>query len=568
MGYTGFRIDTMRAQNPRYSGESISTFRTWDTQRCPPIYSNLFISYTDGHWSLYDWTSDYTSKHSPADGLNATKIIDYGGTIEYVPSIGYSCCYWLSYVLLPNCHTLYNQAFRVCGLKEVVMPELRMIYPLCFEANTNLSYVNAPKCSYVGNAAFEACTSITSLILSDQVFVDNYGLLQISLINLSKLPKQMVLASTQAVYSTVLEALSEPNKCYNAKVGSDGLLEGSYYGILSGKFGAWRVRSIDMPNAWYVGPNAMASQSSLITVNLPEAKYIGWNAFFNCSLLTRFNGTKVEVVEANAFYSCRSLYDGLELPNVRTIGNSAFAGCGNLYFTTMSKCEEIGASAFMSCHKLESIEMPLCKAIGPYCFSNCTGLKRIDLPICSSFGTDCFASCSNLEYANLPLLEFVSGFGGCSALSELIVPNCTMISGMGGAGVKSIDLPLCKEIKPYCFSNCTSLESINIPLVESLSIQCFYGCTGLTSLDLPVASDLYSQVFQNCYNLRDIYFRSDKRVRFAYANGLFTNCNAGLTLHVPSSLYSEYVSVYKNVYVTLSRRTERPLLSTLFVGDL
>lgn len=396
MSNTGFRIDTMRAQNPRYSGERVSAFRTWDTKRCPPVYSNLFISYNDGHWSSYDWTLNYTSMIKPSGGYSATKIIDYGGTIEYIPSLGYSCCYDLSYVLLPNCHTLYDQAFRVCGLTEIVMPDLRRIHNLCFEACTLLTSVNAPKCSYVGDNAFDRCASITSLVLSEQVYVENNGLSPILLSNYNKLPSQMVLKSSNAVHTTVLEALSEPNKCYNAKV-TDGVLQGSYYGLLSEQFGVWRVRSIDMPNAWYIGNKIMEGQSLLTTVNLPEAKYIGLRAFYNCSQLTSFSGSKIKEIGQSAFYGCKSLYE----------------------------------------------------------------------------------------------------------------------------------------------------------------------------LDLPMVSDIQAYAFQNCYNLRDIYFRSDKIVRLLYSSeGLFNNCHSELTLHVPSSLYSEYVSAYQSGYVTLSLRSERVPLSTLFVGDL
>ena len=155
---------------------------------------------------------------------------------------------------------------------------------------------------------------------------------------------------------------------------------------------------------------------------------------------------------------------------VKTIGQSAFAGCTSLtdvVFTDGCRVTSIPTSAFDGDNSLTSVNLPsTVTSIGNYAFRN-TAITAVELKNVSSIGTEAFLGCSSLKSAAVSgklLTVGARAFSGCSALESI---NLT-------TGLKSIG--------EMAFADCTSLKAINLPsTLTTLSGNPFSGCSGVTS---------------------------------------------------------------------------------------
>lgn len=99
----------------------------------------------------------------------------------------------------------------------------------------------------------------------------------------------------------------------------------------------------------------------------------------------------------------------IELPNVQTIGDSAFRECTELKTIKLgysSNNLKLGKFVFDRCISLIWGYMPTLTAIGECCFSNCYKLNRIgSTPLLSSIGEDAFSNCYHLIDINIRNIE-------------------------------------------------------------------------------------------------------------------------------------------------------------------
>lgn len=101
----------------------------------------------------------------------------------------------------------------------------------------------------------------------------------------------------------------------------------------------------------------------------------------------------------------------------------------------------------------------------------------------------------------------------------------------------------------------------------------------LQSVYLPNCSYIAGGVFISCSKLTDIYLNRNRVVEIGYASSgypyavPFYYCGSSFKIHVPSSLYSIYISIYSNITYNYSyTKSDNPLydlpLVDRFVGDL
>ena len=198
------------------------------------------------------------------------------------------------------------------------------------------------------------------------------------------------------------------------------------------------VKTLHIPSTVnYIGPNAICSgRLETVTVAADNQHYTTWNGLVctkdmktlvYCPDRKYVNTTLPESIEhiaPYAFYVASNLYK-LEMPNVKTIGENAFAE-NNLESLTLPAClEEIGNEAFSESFDLTSVTIPasvtnigeevfsysrkLNKAvinnaiIGKGQFYNATGLETIEI------GTNlreirayAFQQCQKLWYVRMP----------------------------------------------------------------------------------------------------------------------------------------------------------------------
>ena len=180
------------------------------------------------------------------------------------------------------------------------------------------------------------------------------------------------------------------------------------------------------------------------------------------------------------WYSFRSDIKAIVLESgVTTIGNYAFYGCNNEFFTSISIPEgvtSLGNSAFNGCTHLASVTLPSSlESIGSSAFHS-NAFTSISIPSSvSTISSYAFKNCANLTSIVVPNITILNEetFYGCSSLGSVTLPN-TLTS-----------------VKKNTFVNCSSLTSITIPenVEEIVCVQgsgsatCpFSGCTSLTSV--------------------------------------------------------------------------------------
>ena len=126
---------------------------------------------------------------------------------------------------------------------------------------------------------------------------------------------------------------------------------------------------------------------------------------------------------------------------VTTVGNFAFALCGNLKSVSLSKkTKTIGIAAFCLCPNLKSVKIPnKVKTISTGAFSG-TGLTSIVIPkSVKTIGSFAFQACSDLKTVSIPI-------AGVTSIGEKAFEECKSLT--------SFKVPLTvTELGRFCFSN-------------------------------------------------------------------------------------------------------------------
>lgn len=94
-----------------------------------------------------------------------------------------------------------------------------------------------------------------------------------------------------------------------------------------------------------------------------------------------------------------SYFTGLtkvDLPNVKTIGDSAFQTCTALAEVNLPELTTAGTSAFAGCAALKEISLPKLTAVSTAMFSG-SGLETLDLGVATVIGVSSLSSCAGLD---------------------------------------------------------------------------------------------------------------------------------------------------------------------------
>lgn len=222
-----------------------------------PTSGSLYYSYYNGMESWYNWTSS-TLKYQSNLGSDATIIIDYSGVITSIP------------------------------LRAFYMPN---------SDKNRLRKISFPNVSYVSEAGFMNCLSLTDIYLPELRFV-----------------------------------------------GRDAFLNG-------------RMNLIDFPYLEYISSCAFEFCFNLSFANIPNATILMNEAFAWCSALTDINIPNAITIGISAFESC-ILLQSINMPNVEVIGSSAFANCSSLLSLTLPKAKQIWDYAFSNAINFTTLILP------------------------------------------------------------------------------------------------------------------------------------------------------------------------------------------------------------------
>jgi len=312
-----------------------------------------------------------------------------------------------------------------------------------------------------------------------------------------------------------------------------------------------------------IGFRAFYECSSLISIQIPEGvTSIGDGAFSACSSLTT-----IEVNEENTIYKSNNgvLYtkDGTQiicypakregteykiLDGVRSIGDYAFRGCGNLTSIEIPNgVTSISGGAFNGCSNLTSIEIPNgVKIIDIETFMYCSSLISIQIPDgVTSIRDSAFLGCSSLENIEIP--EGVTSIGfraflGCSSLENIEIPEGVTSIGDSAfedcSNLTSIKIPAgVTNIGDSAFEDCSNLTSIKIPAgVTSIGDSAFEDCSNLTSIEIPAGvTSIGDSAFSGCSSLTNIEIPEGVT---SIGGSTFYGCSSLISIEIPEGVTS------------------------------
>jgi hypothetical protein len=284
-----------------------------------------------------------------------------------------------------------------------------------------------PNVTYVGKEAFQNCSSLTDVTITNEA-TKVCSLAFDCCLNLQKikLPSNVNVDDKWGILSDM--QLDEKG-CYVVASYSEGL----EYTRLSD--GTYEVKGI----------GTCKDKNIIIPRKTPTGKWIkriGNKAFEKCSWImsvTILNS--IESIGCWAFYNCSNLRN-ISIPDsVLSIDECAFAGCSSLTKIRLpNRMKEISDWMFSSCSNLSEIVFPTrVKKICNGAFDGCVSLLSVTIP-------------NSVEYIG------AYSFQGCLNISNFVIPNSVQKIGecafKGCVGIKRIFIPK-SVIKLECglFSN-------------------------------------------------------------------------------------------------------------------
>ena len=308
----------------------------------------------------------------------------------------------------------------------------------------------------IGQDAFYACTSLTSISIPNSVTTIGYlaftGCSSLTSISIPKSVTEIgktqyggtyrgpVFTYCPALTSIVVE---EGNPIYDSRDNCNAIIETATNTLIAG------CQNTTIPNSvTSIGDYAFNGCSSLTSITIPNhITNIQSNPFLSCSSLAT-----IVVESGNPIYDSRDNCNAI----IQTTTNTLIAGCQN---TTMPESvTSIGNSAFYRCSSLTSITIPEgVTSIEPFTFYGCSSLTSINIPEnVTSIGENAFDGCSSLTSINIP--ENVTSIGdgafwGCSSLNAIycyiVTPIQITPSTFGNSYNKAILYVPCESLDAY-----------------------------------------------------------------------------------------------------------------------
>ena len=450
-----------------------------------------------------------------------------------------------------------NQAFEGCtSIENAVIPAMIISYI----PKDNLETVVITSGEEIPAYAFENCSSLTSIVISDSVTSIGYR----AFYNCSGLTNIEIPASVTSIGSSAFEGCSNLLSVYITDIAA-------WCNISFA--GSWED---GYSNPLYYAKDLYINSIKTTSLEIPNTvSSIGAYAFINCEALTAvqipnsvtsigryaFKGTRLEKVyiddlaawckisfedytsnplcsETAALYLNGILVTDIQIPeNVTEIKNYTFLNYSSLTSIEIpDSVTSIGSYAFYNCSSLTSVMIGnSVTSIGEWAFSDCSNLTNVTFGnSVTSIGGAAFEGCSSLTSITIP--DSVTSIGssafyGCYLLKTVYINDIAAWCGIDFAGatanplnyagnfylnnelVTELSIPdSVTSIGSYAFSGCNGLMSVTFDensQLTSIGSYAFYKCSSLTSIIIPGSvTSIESYAFYGCSSLTNVTFEN------------------------------------------------------------
>lgn len=171
----------------------------------------------------------------------------------------------------------------------------------------------------------------------------------------------------------------------------------------------------------------------------------------------------------------------VNLNQVTTIGEYAFAGCTGLKSISAPNLKEIGVNAFRGCGSLAQLNLPAITTIDNDAWRNCEELQEVTLGAgLEKVGTMAFANCPKLT----KLVAAGEAFYSANEVALVRKSDKMLVAVAGGAKEIKLDAG-CTRVGVGAFFNAKGVVEIDLPEVTHVEEKAFNGCSALVRLSFP-----------------------------------------------------------------------------------
>ncbi len=377
---------------------------------------------------------------------------------------------WQTLTLPETLTSIGTRAFYESGVSNVSIPSsVTSLGDNCFSNNTKLASVTVGgNCSVIPSGAFENCANLSSITLNegvtkiaDAAFANCTSLVSISI------PSTVTQIGTYRWYGSSSSTATELPFYGCSSLKSVRFEDGSSSIALSSHCTSNASYSVSLFASCpleevYIGRDIKYIQSSTYSF-ASSPGYYSYSAFYNQPKLAKVTvSSSVTEIPAYLFYK-NSAITITELPNVKAIGDFAFAYCSKM--TTLDLGQDlttVGNAAFYYCTNVTKLTFPdAITTIGDNAFDHCSSVTEITVGTnLKSVGANAFNTCPSFTALILP--------DGFSTMGEAAFENCTKLT-VANLGKSLTALPA------KAFKNCIALSEMNIPAtVQSIGDQALY----------------------------------------------------------------------------------------------
>ena len=391
-----------------------------------------------------------------------------------------------------------------------------------FENCTSLTSIEIPtSVTDIGFRAFSGCTGLTSIEIPNSVTnISNDAFAGCSSLESIKLPSSLTFLDNIFSGCSSLKTIELPSSligfnsfafesCRNLmaiNVSEDNPYLSSFDGVLYDKA---QTNMIVIPRGLteITIPPSVGSFSPLYfdSLNLQSIHVSEDHPYFSSIDGVVYNKDQTQLIRR---MPKNQPIDRYAIPSsVTTIASNAFRDCTGLTSIEIPTSVTCIDGAFYGCTGLTSIEIPASvTSIGDWTFNGCTGLTSIEIPAwITTIGFNAFSDCTGLTSIEIPtsVTSIDGAFSGCTGLTSIEIPSS--ITSIGDwtfsrcTGLTSIEIPsTVTAIGDYAFNECTSLASVTFEApssLETIGAQAFYDCNLTTMAVPPSVKEIGSQAF-------------------------------------------------------------------------